>query len=106
VEKILNKANIENEDRAIQSIRATSLTALRGAVSHHAAHEFRWVETNSGGTGTCSCGEWELYGTRPGALTEESAKRNHRLHLANRGVYRRPKHLRVKVNVDELWIEP
>lgn len=51
--------------------------------THHAAHEFRWIETKAGGSAFCSCGRWQLYSIRPGGLTRELAKKNHALHRSN-----------------------
>ena len=79
--KMNYEPNIENKDRAIQPIKATSPAAHPGAVSHVEAHEFRWIETRSGGIALCSCGRWELRHKRPRGLTQEAAKRDYALHL-------------------------
>ena len=65
----------------IQQVTEDAPTVNRGPATHHGSHEFRWIETKSGGTAICSCRRWELSHRRPGALTREAAKRSHALHL-------------------------
>ena len=64
------KRNAKTECSVNQQLTRRSPTVNRGAETHHGLHEFRWIETNSGGTAICSCGCWMLYGTRPGIDTQ------------------------------------
>ena len=78
---VAHKQNAKIGSSRFQQVTKEAPTVNQGPRSHHGIHEFRWIETKAGGTAICTCGRWELYGTRPGALTKESAKRNHALHL-------------------------
>jgi len=78
---VAHKRNAKTGSSRFQQVTQDSPTVNQGPRSRHGVHEFRWIETKAGGTAICTCGRWELYGTRPGALTKESAKRNHALHL-------------------------
>ena len=78
---VAHKRNAKTGSSRLQQVTKEAPTVNHGPRSHHGIHEFRWIETKSGNTAICTCGRWELYGTRPGALTKESAKRNHALHL-------------------------
>ena len=79
----INKQSAKSESSVNQEVTRRSPTVNRGSATHHTAHEFRWIETTSGGTAICTCGGWELRHRRPGALTKEAAKRDHAYHRAN-----------------------
>jgi hypothetical protein len=79
----VDKQNGRIETSVNQEVTRRSPAVNRGSATHHALHEFRWIETSSGGTAICSCGGWELRHRRPGALTQEAAKRDHAYHRAN-----------------------
>ena len=78
---VAHKRSAKIGSSKIQQVTKDSPTVNRGPGIHHGSHEFRWIETKSGGTALCTCRRWELYGTRPSALTKESAQRSHALHL-------------------------
>ena len=80
---VVDTQHAKTECSVNQEVTRQSPTVNQGPATHHVAHEFRWVETKSGGTALCTCGGWELYGRRPNALTKESGQRNHALHRAN-----------------------
>jgi len=91
VKIVAHKRSAKIGSSKIQQVTEDAPTVNRGPATHHGSHEFRWVETNSGGTALCTCRRWELYGTRPNALTKESAQRSHALHrsmVADRAVGR------------------
>jgi len=76
-----HKRNAKTGSSRFQQVTKEAPTVNQGPRSRHGIHEFRWIETKSGGTGICSCGRWQLYQWGGGTLTRESAKRNHALHL-------------------------
>jgi hypothetical protein len=80
------EAHIQNakiESSANQHVTRQAPTVNRGSGTRHGPHEFRWLATKTGGTASCTCGRWGVYGTRPSALTKASAKRSHTYHRAN-----------------------
>lgn len=76
-------SNPKMGSQGLQALASQSLTASRVVGTHHSTHELRWTETKLGGTTTCTCGRWQLYGLCSETLTKEPAKRSHVLHRAN-----------------------
>ena len=86
---VVHKRSAKTESSGFQQVTENVPTVHRGPETHHGFHEFRWIQTNSGGTAICTCGRWQLYQWGGGTLTRESAKRNHALHrsmVADRAV--------------------
>ena len=78
---VAHKRSAKTGSSRFPQVTKDSPTVNQGPRSHHGIHEFRWIQTKSGGTAICTCGRWQLYQWGGGTLTRESAKRNHALHL-------------------------
>ena len=76
-------SNLKMGTQGLQAFAGQPPTANREVGTHHSIHEFRWTETKQGGTATCTCGRWQLYGLRSKSLTKDTAKRSYILHRAN-----------------------